>query len=307
MPAQQPKKIDSSWTLTKAAWGALRSVTSIHRLASIGLACLVFAFSLWIIIMIMNPSDVLYTSSSIKTPDGFAAELSFTSLTWVSILVTFALLGIASTFITGAIVHAAIQSFKGKKTSATASLAAVWRRGLPLAVFALVNIGVGQLISYINNRMSPTGGLVLSMLGDAAWGVATFFAIPVIMTEDTPQWPIQTTKKSLNIMKKVWGESLISGVTIGAIGVFIAVLYGVVSSIILFALISIGNTAVTLSAAGLLGVGLAAIIVITSTLSAILKAALYYYATTGLSPINFNKTMLHAAFTPKKAERIFSV
>ena len=47
-------------------------------------------------------------------------------------------------------------------------------------------------------------------------------------------------------------------------------------------------------------------VAVLSTIGAIAKAALYYYATTGEAPANFNSQLLHAAMTPKKARRVFA-
>lgn len=54
------------------------------------------------------------------------------------------------------------------------------------------------------------------------------------------------------------------------------------------------------------GMGVIALILLFSTLSGIVKAALYHYATTGESPTTFNKNLLKASMTPKKAKKIFA-
>lgn len=47
-------------------------------------------------------------------------------------------------------------------------------------------------------------GDLLSGIFSALWGVATYFAIPVVVTEDVG--PIRAIKRSSALLRRIWGE-----------------------------------------------------------------------------------------------------
>lgn len=147
----------------------------------------------------------------------------------------------------------------------------------------------------------------MAWLANAAWNIATFFAIPVIMDSQEPIGPFKATKKSLGIIRKVWGESLIVSLGIGLIGGLVVFGY----AISLGAIFALGGS---LELSGwffgpiaILGlIGLIFLVLVLTMLSAFAKAAIYYYAVNGESPVMFDKRLLKHAFSPKKARRVFS-
>jgi hypothetical protein len=145
-------------------------------------------------------------------------------------------------------------------------------------------------------------------LAGTAWQIASFFAIPVIVTSPEPIGPINATKQSIGVIKKVWGESLIVSLSIGAISMLSMLAYMLALAVITVLGVVLSAGAWYFVALGVIGfIGLFAGILIFNMMAAFAKAAVYYYATTGESPEMFHKDLLKQAFTPKKAKKIFSL
>jgi hypothetical protein len=182
---------------------------------------------------------------------------------------------------------AAIRLGGGQPTVADGLRAAASR--LPvIAGWALVSATVGLILRIIEDRSDKIGQIVAGLLG-MAWTVVSFLVVPVLVIEN--KGPIAALKESTGLLKKTWGEQLISNFSFGMIFV--------VLSIPAFALILLGfylGGAVV----GIVCVGLAAIYLITlgliqSALQAIFQTALYLYARDGQVPEGFRAEVLESA------------
>lgn len=137
------------------------------------------------------------------------------------------------------------------------------------------------------------------------------FAVPVIVMSDKPTGPLEATRKSVNIVKKAWGESAVSQIGLGLIQILYTIGWTALMAAIIAGYafiapteeydIAFGGTLI-----GLFIIGMVVISVIFSALSSIAKAATYHYATTGESPEMFNKQLMREAMTAKKASKIFA-
>lgn len=175
----------------------------------------------------------------------------------------------------------------------------------------IANSKIGKIVSYAG--ISATVGVILSMLRDSdnilskilagilnfAWSVVTFLVIPVLVVEDVG--PIDAIKRSGALLKRTWGEQI---VTNGGIGV----VFGLIT---FAAIVVLGGPLLWLGfATGSLAAIIAAIVVIiliatligifSSALNGVFQAALYNYANTGQSGQFFDPALLQTAFKPKK-------
>ena len=114
----------------------------------------------------------------------------------------------ASNFITvlssGAVVAAAMMRADGQDPTVGSALAAAWSRRGPLAAWATVSTLVG-LLSRALERFGLEGAIV-RLLAGVAWGVATIFAVPLIITDGT--MPIETVRRSASIVKNTFGRTI---------------------------------------------------------------------------------------------------
>jgi len=79
------------------------------------------------------------------------------------------------------------------------------------AVFAAV---VGTILKAIQENSGIVGKIITGIIG-IVWNVATFFVVPVIAYENLG--PLQAFKRSSQMMKEKWGESLAANFSLGLI------------------------------------------------------------------------------------------
>lgn len=302
-----PNKFKKSFMLTKASWNTLMLDKELLALPVIGMAMSLIILAMAGAVIYVNPMGVLFNA-----PDAYnAAEIiggySIKPLGYLGIVVIGLCISIISTFVSASVIYGALQRFKGNDPTIKSCLLASKQRAGSLAIFSLFSYTIGLIISEIANRIPYVGDTVVSWLAGAAWGIASFFAIPTIIGSDKPVGPIAATKSSFAIMRKIWGESLVSTVAIGIIEM-IAVLVYVIAAINITVLVatlpSSSYILAPLIAAAIFG--LFVIFLTFSVLEALLKAALFHYATTGESPVTFNQQLLRQAFTQKKARKVFN-
>lgn len=161
-----------------------------------------------------------------------------------------------------------------------------------ILMWAAVSATVGVLLQVVADRLKFVGVILQKLLG-AAWSVATFFIVPVLIFEKRPVF--DSVKRSTAIVKKTWGESLAGSVGIGFFG-------------FLLALPAVALPILGGMAAGGTGVvaGLAVMVVYWlvlaaafSALGGIFRTALYLYATTEKAPAAFSPDLVSRAFVPR--------
>jgi uncharacterized membrane protein len=200
-----------------------------------------------------------------------------------------------------------LERFRGNDPTVRSSLRAAWQHIGSLFKFAAFSYTIGYILSEIANRVPFLGGKIVAWLADAAWRVASFFAIPVIMNSEEPVGPIKATKQSIGIIKQVWGESLIVSASIGLMAFLLSIGYMVLTAALFVGLASLSLPGLVY---GILAIpaflGIVVLILVFSVLESFVKTAIYHYAVTGESPAEFSQQVLRQAFTVKKARKVFS-
>jgi hypothetical protein len=216
-----------------------------------------------------------------------------------------------SYFFSAAVIHAALSRFEGKDPTIRGSLAAARRRWKPILFFSTMMGIVGLIIGIIQDsaaKIPYAGGFIAGLLANLAgfaWEVANFFSLVHIMHDKKELQPLQATRKSIQTIKKVWGEGVVSNVGLGIIA-FVSIFAVALSGAGIAAL---AYNSGSLTATWSVGAAAAAVLIVLSlvfsVLSAILKAAIFYYAETGKAPEAFDRELLKASMTTKKASKIF--
>ena len=163
-----------------------------------------------------------------------------------------------------------------------------------IAVWALISATVGVILRVIAERAKLIGRIISGLLG-AAWSIATYFIVPVMIFEGRSIR--DSVKQSTQLIAKTWGESLIAA---GGIGAFIMLL-AVGGLALPIAAIFISPTA-ALVALGVMVVYWIALSVVSAALSGIFRTALYLYATEGRTPAGFTPEYVQNAFAAKAAK-----
>src|SRR5687768_5439087 len=142
-----------------------------------------------------------------------------------------------------------------------------------IVMWALVSATVGLILRVIAERSKLIGALIAKFLG-AAWAIATYFVVPVMIFEK--RGPKDSMTASTQLIRKTWGESLVAAAGVG----IVMMLFGMAGLVLPVIGFFISPTAAV--------IGLAAMIlywivlsIISSALTGIYRTGLYLYATKG--------------------------
>ena len=169
-----------------------------------------------------------------------------------------------------------------------------WSKVGVILGYAAIAATVGMLLKAIEERVGFLGKLVTGLLG-TAWTLATFLAVPVLVSREIG--PIDAVKESVLLLKRTWGENIAGNVGIGlAFGLLTTAVALVAVALVVGAALTLGATAaIVVAVLAVLAIGLVA--AIQAALSGIYSAALYRYAVDGAAPAGFGE--LQSAFRPR--------
>jgi len=156
--------------------------------------------------------------------------------------------------------------------------------------WAVLSATVGVILRIIEDRSEKAGRFVAGLLG-MAWTVLTFLVVPVLVVEKLG--PIAAFKRSTSLLKKTWGEQLVSGFGFGLLG-FLMALPVIPLILIGFLLGSVGMVVCFVLAA----VYLIIVALVNATADAVFRGVLYAYAESGSVPEAFDESALTGALHP---------
>ena len=268
-------------TLVKAAWSALRADKELLSLPIVGgVASLLGLLPLLVITIVMNAGSANDNSN----PSGIIVVVAAVSAFLVAIITTFFAVALAA---------GAHERMNGGNPTMKSAMAVAWKRKKGVIGWALLATTVGLVLQAIKDKVKG-GGAIIAMLGDLAWAVASFFAIPIIAANDVG--PIEALKLSTSTMKKRWSSAARVQLRLGLYGLGLAV--AMMVGLFLVALVAQSSTAL----AALLGVVLALVLLaamlVLNAVTSYARVALYRYAA-GMTTPGFADGMLQAAVVQK--------
>ncbi len=117
-------------------------------------------------------------------------------------------------FFNMALIHCSKLYFNGEEATVSAGLKFSMSRIGTIFSWALFAATVGTILKVIQENSGIVGKIITGLIG-IVWGVTTFFVVPVIACEN--HGPISAFKRSAQLMKEKWGESLASTFSLGLI------------------------------------------------------------------------------------------
>jgi hypothetical protein len=158
--------------------------------------------------------------------------------------------------------------------------------------WALLSATVGIILQLIRERGGFVGQIAAGLIG-GAWGLVTFFVVPVLVLEN--KGVLDAIKESASLIRKTWGESIIGsgsillvffGIgTLGFLGVLATLMLG---SFVLFGIVLV------------LFIALAIVLAVVATaMQGIFVTALYSYAKNGIVPAAYDRDLIQNAFVQK--------
>ncbi|MFD0723989.1 DUF6159 family protein [Lysobacter brunescens] len=200
-------------------------------------------------------------------------------------------------FFNSALVGAATIRLEGGDPTVSDGLRIARSRLPAILGYAAIAATVGLILQSLKNR---DNNIIVRLIGSglgAAWTLATFLVVPVLVNREIG--PIDALKESIALLKKTWGENAIGNVGIGAA-------FGLI--FVLVMLVGIVLSIAAWQAAPAAGITVAVVVVIAllvlgvtqAALSGIYSAALYRYAVSNETPAAFQGMALEQAFSPKR-------
>ncbi len=269
-------RIARSWDLMKRSWAILMKDKELMILPILSGACMLIVLASFAAPVVVNgegwldslPDWALYTA-------GFVFYVITYTLTF---------------FFQAAIIAGASERMAGGDPTLRSALGAAGRRFPSLLMWGVVAATVGMIIRAIEERSEFVGRIAMALVG-AAWSLATFFMVPVLVMERKSLGA--SFKASWGIFKETWGETVVGAGGLGIAGFLLSL------PVMLLAGWLVSTGMVWLGVAiGVLGLG--TISVVFSALQGVYVAAVYRYATVKEAPTGFDADALRDAFRPKK-------
>ena len=275
------ERIRNGWRLAKASWHLLsqdRELVAIPIVAGL-LSLIVFG-------AVGGSGIAAFADDDGDVGVGGWILLAIATLlaTWVSVI------GQA------AVISGAAQRMDGDDPTVGSSFAGARSRTGRLFEWAVLATVVAIVLDTLQERLGILGN-VLASLGNMAFSVLSFLALPVIVFEDVGA--IDGFKRSSQLLRGTWGEQLTFTFGLGLIGL-LAALPGVA---VAAALAVTGVSALQVLGFVIGALWIIAVVAISSALSAVFKAALYRYATEQPVDVAFDTADLSGAFRRKSTRR----
>jgi hypothetical protein len=194
-------------------------------------------------------------------------------------------------FFNSALVACTIIRFNGGEATIGDGLKAAAARLPQILGWALVSATVGLILRMIEDRVEKVGQFIVSLFG-AAWSGLTFFVVPVLVVEKVG--PMQAVKRSVQLVKKSWGEAVTAHFSIGFF-VFLFLLLALVPAILG---VVVGGPAMWVGIAASV-VLLVLVALVSATVNVIITAILYQYAAEKSLPAEVSSGLLRDAFRSK--------
>lgn len=189
-----------------------------------------------------------------------------------------------------AVVAGATERMRGGDPTIASSLAAASRRIVAIVIWAILAATVGVVLRAIHDRVGLVGKIVVGFIG-AAWSLATFFVVPVLVLEDI--YIGDVLSRSMSLFRETWGETFVGGASLG----FASFCAWMVLSLATFLLASV----IGMPAMILFGTGAILLMMFFSAMQGVYVAALYRYATEGEVSSGFDRSALASAFVEKRS------
>jgi hypothetical protein len=199
-------------------------------------------------------------------------------------------------FFNTALITCVNAKLNGRTMSVTEGLSAAARHLPSIFAWALISATVGLILHLLQERAGIVGQIVISIIG-GAWGLVTFFVVPVLVLED--KGVVDSVKESVALVRKTWGESIVGAGSI----MMVFFVIGILAFLGLLATMFLGNAVIFGLALVAFLILVVALVIIASAMQGIFVTALYSYAKTGTVPSAFDRDLIANAFVAKQGSQ----
>jgi Family of unknown function (DUF6159) len=275
-------RLSRSWRLTRAAWQVVRDDRALLTLGAISVVS--GAIGLALIFVLSGSFD--------------HGRLAGDRIALFALIFAYPLT-VLSVFLNTAIAAAAAAALEGRRLSLGQALAVPVRRIGAVAMWSLIAAVVGFVLEQLASRL-PLGGSIAARLVGVGWSLASLFAIPILALEDCSA--PEALKRSSQVVKKRWGESIGGNIIIGA---WMAL--AMLAIVVVFAIGAVATNDVPAVRDAIIAVGVVALVSVIALQLLVRQTfavALYRFATTGDSPGPFAEGDLQSPFGRSRRRQV---
>ena len=196
-------------------------------------------------------------------------------------------------FFNTALISCVNARLQGRDMPVGEGLSDALRHITPILEWALISATVGIILQLIRERAGIFGEIAAAIAG-GAWGLVTFFVVPVLVLED--KGVFDAIKESTSLIRKTWGESIIGSGSI----MLVFIIIGVIGFLGVLATMMLGGGVLFYLALVLFIVLVIVLAVVAAAMQGIFVTALYSYAKSGTVPAAYNKDLIQNAFVQKQ-------
>lgn len=215
-------------------------------------------------------------------------------------------LGVAfiSTFFNVAVVYCAKKRFEGGNPTFGEGFREAAKRIHLIFLWSLLSATVGLVLRILESSAEKSKNffskMILSIIAGiagTAWSIVSVFVVPALVFENVG--PFESLKKSVEAIKKTWGESIVRHYGLGMAQAAVVVIGSLVLLIpgVLLLFSAFWQAGVALIALFVLYVVIVGLLF--GTADTIFNTALYMYAKTGKAPSVYNSETMKKAFERK--------
>ncbi len=281
-----------SWTLTKLSFSVLNKDREL----------IWFAILSGVLSIIFSVSMIFPTVITKIMTQGYSED-SFQIFEYVMLFITYFGLAVITTFFNVCTVNTARVRFEGGNASFGDSIRFAFSKLGLIIQWSLVSATVGLILNLLDrlaSRFGRVGQIIMQILVGLlglAWSIMTIFVVPIMVYEGTG--PIDTIKKSTQVIKKTWGESLIRHFGFGFILFLVMIPVILMHGILMVYFADSENIVGFFIVLGFLFTSIILIAITFQIAAKIYNTALYLYATKGEIPSGYSKEVLRDAFRRK--------
>lgn len=200
-------------------------------------------------------------------------------------------------FFNTALVGAASMRLEGQDPTVADGLRIAWSKVGTILGYAAIAATVGLILRAIEERAGWLGKWIAGLFG-AAWTVATFMVVPVLVHRDIG--PLEAVKESALLLKQTWGENLIGQGGVGLIFMLMQVGLWMLFGFLAFTALASKSIGLFIAMLVIGFIGTLLLALLQAALSGIYSAALYRYATGHQNSAEFSSDLLSNAFAVKR-------
>lgn len=256
---------------------------------------LVFPLLSALAIVVVVASFAVPLATVFRSPTGPGSGHGSSTLAYLALFAFYWLQFAVIIFFNTALVTVAMKRFDGEDAGIADGLQRAAALLPVILTYAAIAAFIGTLLRVVAERVGILGRIVIGLVG-FAWSVATALVVPVLAAENCG--PLDAIGRSVELIKKAWGEDIIGNAGIGVVFILLGVVTTICGALLAGAAFAANQLALGAALLVLLILALCLLALANATLQGIYSAALYRYARGDSATGGIDKGLLEGAFRP---------